>query len=274
MNILITGATGFIGRNLTPFLIKEGHNIHALIRPTTKPDFLFTDKVVVFEDDIPALADYLKSNRIDGIIHLATLYLNTHRPEQIAELVKSNVYLGTAILEAAVAANVKWFLNTGTIWQNFNAPAYSKQYCPVNLYAASKQAFVDMAKYYVEMSDIRFATLKLCDTYGENDTRKKIYSLFEQIAKTGETLDMSPGEQKMDLVHISKVLDSFLKLTELLHSDDEFEDEYVVSSGQHRTLKEIAEQYEIAHNVKLNINWGGKPYRDREVMEPYIGKEI
>lgn len=274
MNILITGATGFIGRNLTPFLIKEGHNIHALIRPTTKPDFLFTDKVVVFEDDIPALADYLKSNRIDGIIHLATLYLNTHRPEQIAELVKSNVYLGTAILEAAVAANVKWFLNTGTIWQNFNAPAYSKQYCPVNLYAASKQAFVDMAKYYVEMSDIRFATLKLCDTYGENDTRKKIYSLFEQIAKTGETLDMSPGEQKMDLVHISKVLDSFLKLTELLHSDDEFEDEYVVSSGQHRTLKEIAEQYEIAHNVKLNINWGGKPYRNREVMEPYIGKEI
>lgn len=44
--------------------------------------------------------------------------------------------------------------------------------------------------------DICFCILKLCDVYGLNNTRRRIYSLFEQIAETGELLQMSSGEQK------------------------------------------------------------------------------
>lgn len=274
MRILVTGATGFVGQHLLPYLEKQGHEVYALVRPSTDGSKVYTNHLYVFENDIEHLASYLLENHVDGIIHLASLYIAEHKPEDIKNIVTSNVYLGTAVMEAAVKAGVKWFLNTGTIWQNYNVEPYSDTYCPVNLYAASKQAFMDMAKYYTEVSDIKFCTLKLCDTYGANDTRRKIFALFEQIAKTGECLKMSPGEQKLDIVHIDNVVLDFEALAEKLDNGEQLREEYVVSSGRQRSLKEIAKQYEIDHQVILNIEWGGRPYRKREVMVPYIGYQL
>ena len=274
MRILATGATGFVGQHLLPYLEKQGHEVYALVRPSTDGSKEYTNHLYVFEDDIEHLASYLLENHVDGIIHLASLYIAEHKPADIKNIVTSNVYLGTAVMEAAVKAGVKWFLNTGTIWQNYNVEPYSDTYCPVNLYAASKQAFMDMAKYYTEVSDIRFCTLKLCDTYGANDTRRKIFALFEQIAKSGECLKMSPGEQKLDIVHIDKVVREFEALAEKLDNGEQLRKEYVVSSGRQRSLKEIAKQYEIDHQVTLNIEWGGRPYRKREVMVPYTGHQL
>lgn len=274
MRILVTGATGFVGQHLLPYLEKQGHEVYALVRPSTDGSKVYTNLLYVFEDDIEHLASYLLENHVDGIIHLASLYIAQHKPADIKNIVTSNVYLGTAVMEAAVKAGVKWFLNTGTIWQNYNVEPYSDRYCPVNLYAASKQAFMDMAKYYTEVSDIRFCTLKLCDTYGANDTRRKIFALFEQIAKSGECLKMSPGDQKLDIVHIDNVVRDFEALAEKLDNGEQLREEYVVSSGRQKSLKEIAKQYEIDHQVILNIEWGGRPYRKREVMVPYIGHQL
>ncbi|MBW0032661.1 NAD(P)-dependent oxidoreductase [Segatella copri] len=158
MRILVTGATGFVGQHLLPYLEKQGHEVYALVRPSTDGSKVYTNHLYVFEDDIEHLASYLLENHVDGIIHLASLYIAQHKPADIKNIVTSNVYLGTAVMEAAVKAGVKWFLNTGTIWQNYNVEPYSDRYCPVNLYAASKQAFMDMAKYYTEVSDIRFGS--------------------------------------------------------------------------------------------------------------------
>lgn len=274
MKVLVTGATGFVGRNLIPALEKDGNEVFVLVRPSSHWGELGVEHVVEFTEDINFLTSYLKENEIDGIIHLASLYITEHKSEQIKDLVLSNIFLGTALLEACKVANVKWFLNTGTIWQNYNATDYSDDYCPVNLYAASKQAFISMAKYYTETSDIRFCTLKLCDTYGPNDTRRKIYSLFEEIAKTGKTLDMSPGEQCIDIIHIDDVVSGFIHLAKMLQEGGSLRPEYVLSSGKRITLKQLAEQYAKINNVSLNINWGGRPYRKREVMMPYKGRVL
>lgn len=271
MNILVTGATGFIGKHLVPALINEGHEIHILVRKKSNWHNLNVSHVIEFNDDIDYLASYLIHNKIDGIIHLASLYVAEHQSNQIKDIVLSNIYLGTGLLEACKKAETRWFLNTGTIWQNYNVPDYSDDYNPVNLYAASKQAFMVMAKYYTETCKIRFCTLKLCDTFGPNDTRKKIFVLFDKIAKSGEVIDMSPGDQYIDIIHIDDVVSGFIKLTNKLSNNENTRAEYVLSSGQYISLKKLAEIYECKNKVKLNINWGGRPYRKREVMKPYRG---
>nr|MBE6191743.1 NAD(P)-dependent oxidoreductase [Rikenellaceae bacterium] len=274
MNILITGATGFVGRHLMADL-KRRANLFILARPGSNYASVEADGVFIFEDNIPDLADYLRRNHMDGVIHLASLYVAAHTSEQIKELVLSNIYLGTALLEACKDAGVKWFLNTGTIWQNYHAQDRSDAYNPVNLYAASKQAFMTMARYYEETGSIRFCTLKLCDTYGPDDTRRKIFALFEQIAKTGEALDMSPGEQLLDMIHIDDVVAGFERLVDMLDNPAcKLLPEYVLSSGKQRSLKELAALYEQKHQVKLNIRWGGRAYREREVMKPYKGNVL
>lgn len=268
MNILVTGATGFIGTNLTRELRKQ-HNLFILGQFEGDPEKLDLPGYIM-TDDIPALASYIKENRIEGIIHLASLYLTVHTPEQVNDLVSSNVFFGTAVLEAAsLAGGVKWFLNTGSIWQNYNVK--DNGYNPVNLYAATKQAFVDMAKYYSDVFGIRFCTLKLCDTYGPNDTRRKIFKLFKDCAESGEVLKMSPGEQLIDLLFISDIVRGFTHLAELLASDVDLKDEYVLSSGEQVPLKQLAKKFEEVSGMHLNIEWGGRPYRDREVMVPWKG---
>lgn len=274
MNILITGATGFIGRHLVRFLQNE-HNVHILVRPGSDYSFLCINRIIAFENDIEGLVEYLQNEKIDGIIHLASLYIPEHKSNQIEDLILSNVYLGSALLEASVKAGVKWFLNTGTIWQNYGVPPQSDEYCPVNLYAATKQAFMTIARYYTETSHIRFCTLKLCDTYGPDDTRKKLFSLFKRIAETGETLDMSPGEQKLDILYIDDVISGFSCLVNKLHDESaELLPEYVLSSGRQYTLKQLANIFQKTTQMKLNINWGMRTYRKREVMIPYKGNII
>ena len=269
MNILVTGATGFIGANLTRELSKR-HNVYVLGQFEGDPEKLNLPGFIM-TDDISILASYIKEKQIEGIIHLASLYLTVHTPQQVKELVSSNVFFGTAVLEAAsLSGCVNWFLNTGSIWQNYNVSG--AVYNPVNLYAATKQAFVDMAKYYSEVFAIRFCTLKLCDTYGPNDTRKKIFKIFKESAESGEVVKMSPGEQKLDILYITDVVKGFVHLTELLASKEELEQEYVLSSGNQMSLKDIASEFERVSGLTLNIEWGGRPYRDREVMIPWKGK--
>ena len=271
MRILLTGATGFVGKHLYARMSGE-HELHLLVRPSTDYSALSPRYVCCFQGDVERLADYLRSHQVEGIIHLASLYLASHRPDQVADLVNANILLGTSLLEAAKLAGVKWFLNTGTIWQNYQSPERSDEYHPVNLYAATKQAFITMARYYQETSPIRFSTLKLCDTYGPGDTRRKILALFREIARSGETLAMSPGEQRMDLLHIDDVVAGFQVLANRLADPSApLLPEYVLSSGHPRSLRELASMFEQMNGVRLPIEWGGRPYREREVMEPYRG---
>lgn len=271
MKILVTGATGFIGTNLTRELRKE-HELYILGQFEGDPEKLGLPGYIM-KDDICKLADYIRENQIDGIIHLASLYLTVHTPEQVKDLVASNVFFGTAVLEAAsIAGCVKWFLNTGSIWQNYNTKGM--EYNPVNLYAATKQAFIDMAKYYTDVFGIKFCTLKLCDTYGPDDTRKKIFKLFKDYSENGEVLKMSPGEQLIDLLYITDIVAGFMQLVNLLSSGTELKDEYVLSSGRHIPLKELANLFVKVSGRKLKIEWGGLPYRKREVMIPWKGEVV
>ena len=268
MNILVTGATGFIGTNLTKELRKD-HSLFILGQFKGDPEKLDLPGYIM-TDDIPRLASYIKEHQIEGVIHLASLYLTVHKPEQVKDLVLSNVYFGTAVMEAAsLAGCVKWFLNTGSIWQNYNTNG--KEYNPVNLYAATKQAFIDMAKYYTDVFGIRFCTLKLCDTYGPNDTRRKIFKLFKDYSESGEVLKMSPGEQLIDILFITDIIEGFKHLALMLASDEKLDDEYVLSSGRQIPLKDLAEIYQKVSGNNLNIEWGGLPYRKREVMKPWKG---
>lgn len=67
------------------------------------------------------------------------------------------------------------------------------------------------------------------------------------------------------------VFGCFGHLAELLASDRPLEKAYVLSSGRHYTLRSLASLYERCTGSKLSIDWGGRPYRLREVMMPSSG---
>lgn len=267
MRLLVTGATGYLGESFVR-LLQNKHEITTLVRNSSDVTFLekANCKIQKYFNDNDIL-DVFKKHDFDGVIHFASHVCVEHAHSDIKSLINSNITFGTFLLEASVKNKVKWFINTGTFWQNYENEAYN----PVNLYAASKEAFESMAKYYTQTSELVFTTIKLNDTFGPNDKRAKIFNLWTSVASSGETLSMSPGEQIIDISYIDDVISAYEKLIKLLEKDASVHQDktYVVSNKERLSLKDLAKVFEKVTNTKLDIEWGGREYRSREVMIPY-----
>lgn len=273
MKVLLTGATGFIGSQLTQRLVTEGHEAAIVVRPESQLNILQAVlpriQVHVYDGSYASLLHALQAAQPEVVIHVASLFLAQHKPEDVARLVESNLNFPTQLLEAMSQLGIKQLINTGTSWQHYQNEAYN----PVNLYAATKQAFETLLAYYVEAQGFKAITLKLFDTYGPGDTRPKLFSLLRKMARTGEVLRMSPGEQLLDLVYIDDVLDAYLlamaRLPEVTKAEC-----YAVSNLARLSLRELVRIYGETVGRAVNVEWGGLPYRTREVLEPCTGHEL
>ncbi len=277
MKLLVTGCTGFIGSNLVRGLVDTGHTVHAVVRPSSDLAILGEARsritTHVFDEGSGDLRPIVSAAQPDVVLHLASLYLTHHKPEQTADLVRSNVLFGTLLLEAMHECDVRRLINTGTTWQHFEDGTYD----PVNLYAATKQAFQDVVEYYVRARNFQVLTLKLSDTYGPGDPRPKIFKLLRRTAESGDILRMSPGEQKLDPLYIDDAVAAFLRAVELVSSVPEGNTGrhqiYAALTGDARTLREIVELFSRALGRDISVEWGGLPYRPREVFAPYTRGE-
>lgn len=266
---LVTGATGFVGRHLCRRLLAEGWAVHAIVRESSASATLPNYREAVVRTHFVSetgheLFRIVGEVRPDVVFHLASLFLAQHRSEDILPMLQSNIILGTQLVEAMARNRVFNLVNTGTSWQHYGNEAFN----PVCLYAATKQAFEAILCYYQEVEGLRAITLKLFDTYGPEDTRGKLMSLLEKLARSGESLAMSPGEQLLDLVYIDDVVEAFLMAARHVCRGECLAD-YAVSSGNAVSLRQVVEVFETITAQRLNIVWGGRPYRNREVMLPW-----
>jgi CDP-paratose synthetase len=270
MKILITGSTGFIGKHFIKKAREEKYSLCALVRPSTNIDFLKKENIryYVFDDNMDKFIAFMQKEKFDGVLHLASLFVLQHKTEDIKELVNSNIYFGSMIIEACTKSDVKWFINIGTFSQHYK----NKDYSPLNLYASTKQAFQDIIRYYAETSKINLVTIKLNDTFGPDDTRVKLLNIWNKVSKSGEVFDMSPGKQIVNMTYIGNVTDGFSKMIRLLSKDKERKlngKSFIIKSKEEMSIKNLAKLFEKTTGRKLNIRWGVKGYRERENMKPW-----
>ena len=274
MRALVTGATGFIGSHLVRHLAERGWQVAVLARGSYAGEgvttFGYTGDT---EDVMTACAEW----RPDVVFHLASLFLATHTPTQVEPLIAANVLLGTQLLEAMRAAGTKLLVNAGTGWQNYtpHPPYDADAYRPVNLYAATKQAFETICSYYVETAELRVTTLRLFDSYGPGDGRRKLLRLWLETLETGQPLRMSPGDQVVDLVHVDDICRAFVHAAERMTAWDHAGSEvYAVSGGERVTLREAAGILASVAGKPLAVEFGALAYREREVMHPWEGPAL
>lgn len=269
---LVTGATGFIGKHLVRHLRDAGWEVHAILRRMPEePTPAGPDRFHLYSGSTDDVMAAVRACCPDVTFHLASLFLASHTPDQVAGLVESNLLFGTQILEAVALQQAGKVVNTGTSWQYFHSPSYR----PVNLYAATKQAFEDILKYYVDAATLNAVSLNLFDSYGPGDTRPKLLRLLIHTLRSQTPLQMSAGEQMIDLVHVDDICRAYLQAAELLLSSAlPAGSSFAVSGGQRRTLRGIVETFEQEAGKRLPIEWGARPYREREVMQLWDGPQL
>ena len=266
LKILLTGATGFVGTNFVLNLHKK-YEIIALVRNTSDISKIEKFcKIYRYDESIESIEKVFESEDIDGVVHTASLVLGgKNEYSSLKELIKANIEFPSLLLEAIYKNPVKFFINTSSSFEYAN----SNEYKPTNFYAATKRAFYDISKYYSCVLDTIFVHLLLFDNYGENDTRAKLFNLWKNLDKS---LNMSKGEQKIDISHIDDVVNGFDILIQLCLDKQVKNNQIYTVENKRYTLKELAQLFENISGKKLDIKWGALPYRENEIFEPVSAK--
>lgn len=266
--VAITGATGFVGRHVAGALVRRGHRVHVVARPgadITPLASLTGATVIRAGTTSAALEAALAPVAPDVVVHLAAAFRPDASAAGVDEMVAANVAFGTALLHAARASGCGAFVHTGTYSQHLGAGRGEVS----NLYAALKQAFEEVLAYYVSAYALRAMTLVLHDNYGPADPRGKLLSLLTEAAATGVPLVASPGDQRLDLLHVDDVAEAFAVAVERVATFEagHFE-RRAVRSGNAISPRELAGIVQQVLGREVPVRWGGRPHRPREIMTP------
>jgi CDP-paratose synthetase len=260
MNILLTGATGFLGSNLLAALIEDGHNVTILIRQTTvlyRISNLLERITIHTIGENNVLENLFRTNTIDTIIHCATNY--GRGQVDSTELLNANLILPLQLLKLGSREGVRCFINTDTILDK-----------RVSDYALSKSQFQEwLVRHSENMVCINVA---LEHFYGPLDNPTKFVSfIVKQLLDNVKSIDLTKGEQKRDFIYIADVVSAFqaiLRNSEILQNGYY---SFEIGSGRCisiRNFVELAKQ--ISGNSKTCLNFGAVPYRENEAMETTV----
>jgi nucleoside-diphosphate-sugar epimerase len=252
-NILITGASGFVGSHVLDDCLKNNFNVHAIFRHSKK-NVSFTKKYKkqifpIFYNNIYEIKNKLTNCKIDYVIHCATHYIKKHDHNDIENIIKSNVLFSTILLDAVVNIKIKKFINLGTVWQHFN----DTKNLAFNLYAASKQSFECIFNYYKnQYTKIKFYNILLTDTFGTNDKRKKLIPiLLKNFNKKNPDKINIPKNLSINLVNINKVT----KCLNILLKNNSESNNYVIKSKQDVKIFDLINFLNDNLEKKIKINW-------------------
>lgn len=265
--VLITGVTGYIGSHLARALLPD-HEVYGLVREPLHTEYIedIRDRLqlLTIDGSYPSVETAVREVGPDLTYHLAAYYTGAHRPEATPALISSNVTFGAYLLEAMASCGCSALVYPSTVMAHYGGESYQ----PLNLYAATKQAFSDVLAYYTDADFLRAVTLVLSDTYGPGDLRPKILNLVKKAAQTGEKLAMSDGNQDYDVVHIDDVVRAFRQMGEQLLQTPQWENEtFQVSSPHPLTLRKTVEKLCRVNGWNLNVDWGARPPAEREIRK-------
>lgn len=263
MKILITGVTGFIGQNLLPALLSEFEDISILTlnRNLSKASIMFPYPQCIHMtfEDIEEIIHY----NPEIVLHLATFTTPENSIDLIPSLIDTNITLGVRLLSILEKCNnLKLFINVGSFAEYRLGP---QQIDDAYLYAATKSAFRVFVDYYSSLCKFEYITVIPYSVYGGKTTVKRLMDYMFEAFDSKEPIGMTPGEQILDFIYIDDVCSFFIsviKKYDLIPSGEVFH----LGTGEGVTIKELANMIETLSGKTLNIEWGKRNYRARDVM--------
>lgn len=224
---LVSGATGFIGRNLVRHLEELGHSVFPFSRSTGHD---VTDK--------NSFAPFLEQG-IGIVVHLAGL---TFVPD--SWIAAGSFYtvntLGTQqVLEFCRATQARMVYVSAYV---YGMPQYLPidEYHPVapnNPYAHSKWLGEELCRFYARNMSVKSTILRPFNLYGPGqDDRFLIPTLLRQIRETGE-ITVKDELPKRDYLHIN----DFVEACSLAMMHDENFSIFNVGSGTSHSVYQIIE---------------------------------
>jgi len=222
MNILITGAGGFIASHLVEELVQKKHEVRAFVRYNSRnlwgwlEDSPCRDSVEIISGDIRDY-DLVKSavEGCDTVFHLAALIGIPYSYVSPLAYVRTNVEGTYNILQSARECDVQRVVHTSTS-EIYGTAQYvpideAHPVSPQSPYAASKASADFLALSYHRSFGLPVTVVRPFNTYGPRQSARAIIpTVISQILDGKETLSLGNLTPTRDLTFVSDTVSGFL----------------------------------------------------------------
>lgn len=224
MKIFLTGADGFIGSHLTELLVKDGHDVKALIKYNSFNSHGWLDSISPeikgqFQCVMGDVRDGGQMQQCvwgsDAVVHLASLIGIPYSYDAPQSYVDTNISGTLNVLQAAKKAGVTRFVHTST------SEVYgTAQFVPItenhplqgqSPYSASKIASDQLAYSFFSSFDLPVITLRPFNTYGPRQSlRAVIPNIITQMANGNRDIKLGSVTPTRDFNFVSDTVAGFL----------------------------------------------------------------
>ena len=264
MNLLITGADGFIGSHLTEALIRKGHKVRAFVQYNSLGTWGWLDKCApdmrgqfeVFAGDVRDPYGVKASvSGCEAVLHLAALIAIPYSYHSPATYVDTNVTGTLNVLQAAREFAVRRVIHTST------SEVYgTARFVPItedhplqgqSPYSATKIAADQLAHAFYSSFNVPVVTVRPFNTYGPRQSaRAVIPTIITQIAKGQRQIKLGAVSPTRDFNFVTDTVAGFVAA---LHSDAGVGEVVNLGSNFEVSIGDTAQMIASAMGVDVEI---------------------
>jgi len=264
--VLLTGATGFVGRQVLNLLIERGIQVRLIVREESQNELLqkrVNEKIITTLDIFSENENwwYEACRGIDTVIHVAW-YVKPGKYQQSEKnltCVSGTIELG----KACVRAGVRRFVGVGTCFEydlNQGTLTVDSPLNPLTPYAASKAAIFLILSQWFSLHNIEFSWCRLFYLFGEGENDDRLVPYIKRQLEAGQPAQLTNGSQIRDFLD---VVEAGEKIVEVALA--ETQGAINICSGIPITIRQLAEQIADVYGRRDLLQFGA---RANNLVEP------
>ena len=259
--VIVTGATGFVGRALTEELLNQGVSIIAVIREDSSnklPVSNQVEKVYCDLSSIKELKNKISATDLDAFYHLAwDGSAGVKRSDTALQL--QNAQWTIDSLRVAKELGCKRFICAGSIMEHETmAAAYTRGNKPGLGYVYGGGKLIAHVMCMAVAADIGIELIwpEITNAYGPGETSPRLVNSTIRKCINGESPQFTSGTQNYDFVYIGDVARAFY----LIGKNGKAFNEYLIGSSSARPLKEFLLEMKDSIAPELDFHFGDIPF--------------
>ena len=268
--VLITGASGFIGRHLTHHLCPYSCHIATISRKQNEFPKTITQYIIDIKN-ARAIEECVRTYQPDFIFHFAAYKERNENIQAFRSSIETNLIGSMNLFSAAGQLDsLQSLVTLGTAEEyGNNLPPFNEQFRehPVTPYSFSKACVSHMGELFFKLYNLPVTTIRPTLAYGPGQgTDMFLPSLITSLLEN-TSFEMTRGEQTRDFIYVHDLVEALIRSSVNPKARGQI---FNVGSGVPVKLMDIVKHIEKLTDRYDLVKLGKKPYRIYEIMEYYV----